>query len=183
MTKEIICRTDGAAILVDDDDYPLLSRFPWYRGGKAGHPMTFIYGKNDTSQTVYMHQLIMGGAVNTDHEDQNVLNMQKVNLRPATYQQNGWNKAKPNFKNKKATSRFKGVSYAPLHGKDRWMVVISRGKGKGVERVGYFYDEVEAAKAYNKRVVEMRGKYAWVNPIPGESSPTKGPSQLTGGNE
>lgn len=169
MVKEIICKTDGAVILVDDEDYPLLARFPWYRGGMGKHPMTFIYGKKDTSQTVYMHQIIMGGVVNADHIDMNVLNMQKSNLRLATYQQNGWNKAKPKRTDRPPTSRFKGVTYAPLKGKDRWLVVISLGRGKGVDRVGYFFDEVEAAKAYNKRVLELRGKFAWLNPIPGES--------------
>ena len=94
MVEEIICKTDGAVILVDDEDFPILSRFPWNRGGVGAHPMTFIYGKKDTSQTVYMHQFIMGGIVGADHKDRNVLNMQKENLRPATVQQNGWNTGK-----------------------------------------------------------------------------------------
>ena len=34
MVKEIICKTDGAVILVDDEDYPILA-FPWYRGGSS----------------------------------------------------------------------------------------------------------------------------------------------------
>ncbi len=173
MVKEIICKTDGAAILVDDEDYSLLSRFPWYRGGMGAHPMTFIYGKRDTSQTVYMHQLIMGGMVGADHIDLNVCNMQKSNLRAATMQENGWNKGKPNFKNKVATSRFKGVSYSPFKGRDRWVVLIKHvppGEKKQngqTLRCGYFFYEIEAAIAYNKKVVELRGEFAWVNPIPG----------------
>lgn len=173
MVKEIICKTDGAVILVDDEDYPVLARFPWYRGGMGKHPMTFLYGKNDTSQTVYMHQIISGGAVNMDHKDVNVLNMQKENLRPSTYQQNGWNKGKPHFKNKVATSRFKGVSYSPYKGRDRWVVLIKHVPEGGAKengqtlRCGYFFYEIKAALAYNKKIVELRGEFAWVNPIPG----------------
>lgn len=172
MVKEIICKTDGAVILVDDEDYPILSRFPWYRGGKGRHPMTFLYGKNDSSQTVYMHQIIMGGVVQTDHKDLDVCNMQKSNLRAATMQQNGWNKGKPNFKNKKVTSRFKGVRYAPLKGTPRWLAYfkhVEEGKDKSTGKmvwVGYFWDEIEAAKAYNEAIVKYRGPFAWLNPIP-----------------
>lgn len=177
MVKEIICKTDGAVILVDDEDYPVLSRFPWYRGGMGAHPMTFIYGKNDTSHTVYMHQILSGGAVNTDHIDLNVCNMQKDNLRPSTYQTNGWNKGKQGLCSGKRvpTSRFKGVSYRPLRGTPRWLAMIKHveeGKHKSTGKmiyIGYFFDEIEAAKAYNAEVKELRGEWAWVNPIPGEA--------------
>lgn len=170
MVKEIICKTDRAVILVDDEDYPVLSRFPWYRGGKSGHPMTFFYGRNDSSQTVYMHQILSGGAVQTDHHDQNVLNMQKDNLRPATWQENGWNKGKPvRCRHGKATSQYKGVSYRPLRGKARWLAMIKHvepGKHKSTGKmiyIGYFDSEREAAIAYDKKVLELRGKWAWTN--------------------
>jgi len=169
--KTIICKTDGAEILVDDEDYPVLSRFPWYRGGKSGHPMTFFYGKNDGSQTVYMHQIIMGGAVNTDHIDRNCLNMQKDNLRPATHQQNGWNKGKPKGgRFGKPASKYKGVSKCvSANGDVYWRVIIKLTKKDEVParhaRLGPFATEIEAAKAYNVEIVKHRGKYAWLNPI------------------
>lgn len=168
--KIIICKTDDAEILVDDEDYPVLARFPWYRGGKSGHPMTFFYGRNDSSQTVYMHQILSGGAVQTDHKDGNVLNMQKDNLRAATWQENGWNKGKPKrCKHGQTSSQYKGVSYVPLKGKDRWVALIKHveaGKDKStgkVIRIGYFDTEREAAIAYDKKVLELRGKWAWTN--------------------
>lgn len=174
--KKIICKTDGAEILVDDEDYAVLSRFSWYRGGKGRHPMTFLYLKNDDSITVYMHQIISGGSVQTDHKDRNVLNMQKENLRPATHQTNGWNKGKSKAcRHGAPTSQFKGVSYSPINGRDRWVVLIKYVKegekketGK-VLRCGYFFNEIEAAKAYNKKIVELRGDRAWVNPIPNKN--------------
>jgi hypothetical protein len=33
--------------------------------------------------------------------------------------------------------------------------------------MGPYDSEIEAAKAYNAKVIELRGEYAWVNPIPG----------------
>lgn len=191
--KTIICKTDGAEILVDDEDYPVLSRFPWYRGGMGKHPMTFVYGKMDTSQTIYMHQLIMGGMVGADHIDCNVLNMQKSNLRAATSQQNGWNKPKPKRgRFGECNSKYKGVSKAiRADGTPYWRVIIKLSK-KGEEpsrfvRMGPFSTEIEAAKAYNAEIVKHRGKYAWLNTIEEndnsinindlEKLPTKGSEQ------
>ncbi len=159
--KIIICITDGAEIMVDDEDHHWLSRFPWYRGGIAQHPMTFLYGKNGKGRPVYMHQLIMGGAVNTDHHDQNVLNMQKDNLRVATHAQNEWNKAKQKTsKGKPCTSQYKGVSLV----KGRWRAQIKR---HGVHYpLGEFSNEVDAARAYNKKAEELSGNFVWLNPLP-----------------
>lgn len=176
MVKKIICKTDGAEILVDDEDYPILSRFPWYRGGAGKHPMTFIYGKNDTSQTVYMHQLIMGGMVGADHIDLNVCNMQKSNLRAATAQQNGWNKGKPKAnRHGQNTSKYKGVSkYKDADGSVWWRVIIKLTKKGEIParfvRINGFETEIEAAQAYNKEIVKHRGKFAWLNPIPEEAA-------------
>lgn len=169
---EIICKTDGACILVDDEDFPLLSRFPWYRGGSGEHPMTFFYGKKGTGKPVYMHQIIMGGAVNIDHIDRNVLNMQKSNLRIADHQLNGWNKGKPQRKGCKNTSQYKGVRYTPLRGKPRWQAYlkyVAPGAHKSTGHmvyIGFFDDEVAAARAYNEKVRELRGEWAYLNPLP-----------------
>lgn len=156
--KIIICRTDGEEIWVDDEDYPLLSRFPWYRGGRMKHPMTFLYGKEDTSQTVYMHQLIMGGIVGTDHRDGNVMNMQKDNLRAATKSQNGANSRKQVRKNgKPCSSKYKGVTFA--QGKYR---AVIRCEGKTYQ-LGSYINEEEAGRAYDKKAKELFGEYALIN--------------------
>jgi len=110
------------------------------------------------------------------------MNMQKENLRPATWQENGWNKGKPN---RASTSKFKGVSYRPLKGVPRWLAYfkhVEPGKHKSTGKyiyIGYFFSEIEAAKAYNEKIVEARGKYAWTNPIPGEEDSNK-PKVLEG---
>ena len=173
MTKEIIC-FGGEIALVDDEDYPLLSRFKWSYNGSEGNKYPRSGGDRKSGQQVgyYMHRLICGGK-SPDHINLNHLDNRKENLRIATHQENGWNKGKSRAcRHGEPTSRFKGVSYSPIRGKDRWVVLIKyvkpgHHKSTGsVIRVGYFFDEIEAAKAYNKKIVQLRGKWAWVNPIP-----------------
>lgn len=109
------------------------------------------------------------------YKSQDVLDARKENLRRAIYQQNGWNQPKQvTARGKSPSSQYKGVSYSPYKGRDRWVVLIKHVKegekketGK-VLRCGYFWDEIEAAKAYNKKIVELRGERSWVNPIPQE---------------
>lgn len=163
--KIIICVTDGAEIMVDDEDYHWLSRFPWYRGGLGQHPMTFLYGKSGKGRPVYMHQLIMGGAVNSDHKDRNVMNMQKDNLRLATHAQNEWNKSKQKTAaGKPCSSQYKGVSLV----QGKWRAQIKR---HGVMYyLGSYRNEEDAARAYNKKAKELSGEYVWLNPIPGEAA-------------
>ena len=157
--KIIICKTDGAEIMVDDEDYAVLSRFPWYRGGRCAHPMTFFYLRDDGSQTVYMHQIISGGKVMTDHADGNVLNNQKSNLRQATKQQNSANSRKQVRKGKPCTSKYKGVCFT--QGKFR---VTIRKDGKTYQ-LGSYANEDEAGGAYNKKAIELFGEFAKVNEI------------------
>ncbi len=59
----------------------------------------------------------------------------------------------------KSGRRFKGVR----PNGNRWEARIKK-NGKDVY-IGYFIDEVWAAKAYNKKAVELFGEFAWLNPI------------------
>jgi hypothetical protein len=175
MVKEIIC-SKGEVVLCDDEDYPLLSRFSWFMAKTAEHgePYAFtnIMAKNGKHKRVPMQQLVMGGASGVDHKDHNTSDNRKENLRDATYQQNGWNKGKARrCRHGEPTSKYKGVSYSPFRGRDRWFVSLKyvkegahKSTGK-VIRVGYFWDEDDAARAYNAKVKELRGEWAWINPV------------------
>lgn len=177
MTKEIIC-SDGDKILVDDEDYPVISRHKWHYSSNGKKNRFYAVARVNVSEkaavrTVAMHNMILGFAFNVDHIDGDTHNNTKANLRPATYQENGWNTpAQKTARGKPRSSQYKGVSYRPLKGVPRWAVLIKHvehGKHKSTGktlRLGYFFDEVEAAKAYNKKIVELRGDRAWLNPIP-----------------
>lgn len=176
MTKEIKIPSKDQVFtaLVDDEDYPVVSRHKWYILWSKELPYAFtkLYNESGKGKTFLMHHLILGSSAQVDHENHNTLDARKENMRPATHQTNGWNKGKPNWKGKKSTSRFKGVSYRPLRGKPRWLAYfkhVEEGKHKSTGKyvwVGYYDTEIEAAKAYNEAIVKYRGSYAWVNPLP-----------------
>lgn len=103
----------------------------------------------------WMHHFVFGKRVLLDHIDGNGLNNQKSNLRECTYSQNGANRRK----NTKTLGRFKGVSF--LRGK--WMARLQVMKKRLY--LGYFTEEIEAAKAYNDAAVKHFGEFAHINQI------------------
>lgn len=162
-------------IYLDDEDFPVINRHDWHL--LPSNDRLYAYapihmGKGERKMMPMTHML-MGSCYHVDHKDNNSLNNQKYNLRPATWQQNQWNKGKPKAGPKgKCTSKYKGVSYRPLAGRDRWFAAIKhveldahKSTGKMI-RIGYFWDEDEAARAYNSKVRELRGEWAWQNPVP-----------------
>lgn len=162
-----IISTDGSKVLVDSEDYPVLSRHSWYIIGHS-NGMLYATTKMKTDMTgikrcLFMHHLILGSSAITDHEDRNTLNNQKHNLRPATRCENEWNKAKQKTaRGKPCTSQYKGVSFDHRVGKYKAQI-----KRNGVHYdLGYHANEVDAARAYNAKVIELSGKFAWVNPLP-----------------
>lgn len=187
MTKEIEIKWNESVytVLVDDDSYTLLNRHTWYimYSGANKKPYAFaeLYSMKNgerIKRMFYMHQMVVGSFAQVDHKNGNSLDNQFDNLRVATYQENGWNKPKNMNRRKDGrapTSQFKGVSYRPLRGKDRWLAFfkhVEAGQHKSTGKmlyIGYFDSEIEAAIAYNKKVKELRGEFAWVNPIPNAS--------------
>ncbi len=185
--KEIHINHNGGivTVLVDADDYPLLSRHTWYIRSTTPpnnpYPATTLpigegRQKKENLRIVAMHYFIMGVG-NIDHENLNTLDNRKRNLRKATHQQNGWNRGKNRLTagGRTPNSQFKGVTkYINKHGEAVWNVQI-RLTAKGVKPTKHlwkrgFKSEIEAAKFYNQEIVKLRGKFAWVNPIPGEDS-------------
>jgi len=68
-------------------------------------------------------------------------------------------------------SQYKGVAkYKNSAGEDLYRVII-KATAKGVApakyiRINGFKCEDDAARAYNKEIVKLRGKWAWLNPVP-----------------
>lgn len=181
MTKEIYMRHKqlGTVIaLVDDEDYAIISRHTWFVRSTSQnklYPTTTLPTRSDKPKLVAMHYFIMG-AGEIDHRNGNPLDNRKDNLRKATRQQNGWNKGKtPQSRHGVPTSQFKGVSrYKRADGSVYFRVLI-RTTPNGIKpqkfiRMGPYDSEIEAAKAYNAKVIELRGEFAWVNPIPSEAA-------------
>lgn len=135
---------------VDDEDYPLLSRFTWWINGN-GYVVTKVFNLD-----LPLHRVVFGTSKTlVDHEDGNKLNNQKSNLREATNVQNGQNR-----RVQKHSSPYKGVS---LVGKSKkpWLSSIRVNRIK--MHLGYYSDPVEAARQYDSAALKYFGKFARTN--------------------
>jgi hypothetical protein len=171
-------------VTVDDDSYSLIARHTWYimYSGPHKKPYAFaeLYSKGEGGKRIkrmfYMHQMVTGSWTQIDHINGDSLDNRFENLRVASYQENGWNRSH----NANSLSGYKGVAkYTTAKGETLYRVTIKTTvKGAKPEqfiRKTGFKTDIDAAKWYNEEVIKLRGKWAWLNPIPGEThNATKG---------
>ncbi len=150
--------TQGKIALVDDKDFKKILGHTWFavqkgRTGDNWYAATQIAKPypGRRQKTLYMHHLILPPRFGflTDHRDRNGLNNQRRNLRYCTRMQNRINCRK----NINASSHFRGVSWHKLNRK--WVSVI-RHEGH-LYHLGFFDSEIEAAKTYDRKALELRG--------------------------
>lgn len=91
-----------------------------------------------------------------DHVDCDPTNNQRSNLRLASEKENSRNAAKTK---RKTSSNFKGVSWHKH--KNKWIAMCAV-NGKNTF-IGYFSNEIEAAKAYDLKAKELHGEFAKTN--------------------
>jgi len=141
----------GLFATIDAADYEEVSKYRWYT---SRHGRNIYAATNKNGRMVYMHRMLMRprkGYV-VDHIDGNSLNNRRCNLRVCTQAQNLINKAP-----RGGTSQFVGV----YRSKNKWLAYVTR-HGK-YHYVGVFEDEVEAAKARERKAYELHGEYAYLN--------------------
>jgi hypothetical protein len=146
----------GRVAVIDDEDFDLVSQFKWHvTFTKSSGPYAASCSKiNGAWKTFSMHKLITDWPL-TDHEDGDGLNNQRSNLRPATNGQNG-----ANMKVKAAkSSQYKGVSWR--RDRNKWQAAIKIDRRQ--RNLGFFTDELEAARAYDRAARDAWGPYARVN--------------------
>ena len=156
-----ISLTQGKVAIIDAADYTLASQYKWFAAfnkasgdWRAGRNKFRIDG---TKYTLYMHVLIMNPepGYEVDHINGDTLDNRRCNLRLATSQQNRYNSKKSQHKN--ATSQYKGVQLF----KGKWRARIGH---NGVRLyLGKFPSEIEAAKAYDEKALELFGAFARLN--------------------
>lgn len=142
--------------IVDDSDYECLMQYTWqvHFGKKTVYARTRIKDKG----LHYMHRLIMdvtNPKIGMDHENGNGLDNRKENLRIATPSQN--------MANRKTRSRtkYKGVNLREVKSGFRYYAYIC--KDKKMQHIGTFLNDVEAARAYDKKAKELHGEFAKLN--------------------
>ena len=119
---------------------------------------------NSKAHKRYVHRLVYETFIGkvpkgyvVDHIDRNPLNNNLSNLRKATYQQNRVNSSK----SPGAYSEYKGVHYCCR--RNRYYASI--GYEYKMIRLGSFKTEVEAAKAYNNKCIELYGEFSVLNKV------------------
>lgn len=144
-------------VVVDPEDEYLLAEHSWRVYG-FGDGLFYVTTSVD-GRTVYLHRLIMGEPPNdVDHRNGDGLDNRRCNLRSTTHALNLANQ-RPQVGR---SSRFKGVSW--YRSRARWESYIKVDGKK--RRIGYFADEIDAARAYNEAALEAWGEFARLNPVP-----------------
>ena len=154
---------EGEWTIVDPDVYYRLGRFKWSAAGEDGK----MYAARILEKTVcgriktmYLHREIMNPpeGLLVDHENNNILDNRRANLRLATYSQNACN-SNSRIDKSKTVSRFRGLVF--LKRRLKWGARIGY-EGK-VIWLGTFDSEIDAALAYDAAARKYHGEFARLN--------------------
>lgn len=150
-----ISLTRGAVAIVDDEWFPILSRWNWYltNMGYAARKIGGRHGK----ETVFMHRYVLmasSGRV-VDHINGDRLDNRTGNLREVISRHNYYNRGRQ--KNNK--TGFKGVCFDKS--REKFFAHIQK-DGKQYN-LGRFNTAHEAAKAYDRAAIDLHGYFARTN--------------------
>jgi hypothetical protein len=140
----------GYYAYVDAADYEWLSQWTWHlHNGYAA--------RRTKRELILMHRQIMQPpeGMLVDHKNRNKLDDTRVNLWVCTHAENARNRGRP----RDASSRFIGVGYDRFCGKYYARLYHER---KSLF-IGYFTDEIAAARAHDLKAVEVLGEAAQLN--------------------
>lgn len=157
---KLISLTQGYFAIVDTEDYNWLINWKWHIATRTRKGRKEIVGACHTDskskKIILMHRKIMSPPDNMqiDHIDHNVLDNRRINLRICTNSENSQNRF-----TKTHTSKYKGVHYRKTN--QKYCAQIQRHQRQLY--IGCFEIELEAAKAYDKKAVELYGEFALTN--------------------
>ncbi|NQT00736.1 MAG: hypothetical protein HQ580_01790, partial [Planctomycetes bacterium] len=154
--------TQGKFAIVDPEDYLRLSIYKWHanRGRFTYYAQRKVWdAENKKERTVKMHRQILKvpDALVVDHINHKGFDNRKANLRPATHSQNVCNR--PKSPRVKSRSKYKGLAWHKR--KCKWHARI-RIKGQ-TKSLGYFDNETNAAKTYDRAAEKYHGQFAVLN--------------------
>jgi len=145
--------TQGKYAIVDNEDYDRLSKYKWYanKNGQKFYAERSI--KINGKRTIQrMHRLLMSSpnGVGIDHINGDGLDNRKSNLRLSTTSQNAMNRKGY------GTSKYLGVCWNKKQ--EKWQAQIQTFSQK--IGLGFYHDEIEAAKAYDVAARKHHGNFA-----------------------
>lgn len=159
MKKIKLCGKNGLGkfAMVDNEDFENFSKIRWGLSPKG----YVLRQKSKNYSRIILHRQILNlkdfkeEHTEVDHINGDKLDNRKSNLRTCTHQQNLMNRRKK----KTNRSGYKGVSFND----NRWVASIMLNRKNIV--IGRFIDKLEAAKAYDKKAVELFGEFAYLNKV------------------
>ena|SRR5665213_446172 len=152
--------SNGMVALIDKSDWEKVKHLTWGFGYgcsyKTGYT-PYVGANKKTGGSILLHRFIMDTpkGLHTDHINGDHLDNRRKNLRICTPAENQFNSRK----HKTQTSKYKGVSWYKRDACWRAYVNFSRRQ----IHLGYFADEVAAARVYNEKAKEIYGDFAYLN--------------------
>ena len=150
--------TQGQVALVSDEDYDFLNQLKWYAVWNHS-TKTFYAVRSACDRQIFMHRIILDApkGIDGDHRNGNTLDNQRHNLRLDPDRRNTQNTKKYSTN----TSGYKGVFWNKKANK--WHAQVWY-KCK-IYYLGLFILKEDAARAYNKKALELHGEFARLNVI------------------
>jgi hypothetical protein len=151
----------GKYALVDEEDFPQLSRWSWYLTRPYGRHQGGYVLRSSGGKKFLLHRVVTDAPLDlvVDHRNFNKLDNRKSNLRVCT---NKLNSAHRRSKQKNNTTGFVGVRRAYNgrgYSSDKWMVFVAH------KYRGRFPSKKEAAEEYNRVARKMYGEFAFQNSL------------------
>ena len=157
---KIIKFKNGLECCYDDRDHDIVSKHNWWpeKLGHTWYAKATVKKPNGKRTSVYMHRLILnpGRGKRTDHVNMNGLDNRWINLRACSHSENLCNVGS----RKGSAQIYKGV-----HFEHNGFVASIRFKNIKTY-LGRFKTAKEAAYAYDKKAIEIHGRFARLN-LPG----------------
>ena len=152
--------TQGKYAIVDPEDFERLNKYKWHvvRGAK-----TYYASRNsrigNKRIAIKMHREILNppAPLVVDHINHKGYDNRRANLRPATRAQNAVNKSIQTTSS--GSSKYRGVSWHK--NRQKWQAYIGVNYKQII--IGYYDNEIKAAKAYDKEAKKHHGEFGVLN--------------------